>query len=60
MDMNLTRIRDTIERKRLEMIQAAERCGHRTEHVLRLSQELDMLLNEYERLRQRREVWLVS
>lgn len=60
MDTNLIRIRDAIESKRLEMIQAADRCGHRAELVLRLSQELDLLLNEYERIRKRRGVWLVS
>ncbi|MGN7455331.1 Spo0E family sporulation regulatory protein-aspartic acid phosphatase [Paenibacillus pasadenensis] len=60
MDLNVSRILEAVEQKRSEMIKAAEQCGFRSELVLFLSQELDALLNDYERSRKRRGIGLVS
>ncbi|QGG57701.1 aspartyl-phosphate phosphatase Spo0E family protein [Paenibacillus sp. B01] len=60
MDLNVSRILEAVEQKRTEMIKAAEQCGIRSELVLFLSQELDALLNDYDRIRKRRGIGMVS
>lgn len=49
----IARTKKAIERKREEMIQASAIYGLSSKVVLKKSQELDVLLNEYDRIRER-------
>lgn len=49
---NITRTNQAIDRKREDMIQASTRYGLSSNEVLKISQELDVLLNEFDRIRE--------
>lgn len=47
----IAEISSEIEIKRFEMLQFADDFGMADEHTIRASQELDQLINEYQRLK---------